>query len=128
MRLILAFLLFAVFGFVQQDCHKDKATTTTIAANKTGTTAQADSNAVAVNSQTAATTAASAPTPEEAPRISLADAKKNYDAGTALFIDTRGADSYNVEHIKGAINIPAGEFETRYTEVAKAKKIIAYCS
>jgi predicted sulfurtransferase len=67
-------------------------------------------------------------TPEEAPRISLEDAKKDFDGGKVLFIDTRGADQYKAEHIKGSINIPAGEFETRYAEVPKDKKIIAYCS
>ena len=65
---------------------------------------------------------------DEAARISLEDAKKAFDAGDAVFIDTRGADSYNAEHIEGAINIPAAEFETRYKEVPKDKKIIAYCS
>ena len=29
---------------------------------------------------------------EEAPRITLEDAKKDFDAGTAVFIDTRGDD------------------------------------
>ena len=67
-------------------------------------------------------------TPEEAPRISLEDAKKDFDGGKALFIDTRSADQYKAEHIKGAINIPAAEFETRYAEVPQDKKIIAYCS
>jgi predicted sulfurtransferase len=67
-------------------------------------------------------------TPEEAPRISLADAKKDFDTGSAIFIDTRADASYKAEHIKGAINIPADAFETRYAEVPKDKKIIAYCS
>src|SRR5437868_6082847 len=71
---------------------------------------------------------AAAKMPEEAPRISLDDAKKDFDAGNAFFVDTRGADQYKPEHIKGAVNIPAGEFETRYAEVPKDKKIIAYCS
>jgi predicted sulfurtransferase len=65
---------------------------------------------------------------DEAPRISLADAKKAFDAGEAVFIDTRSAVAYNNEHIKGALNVPAGEFETAYSKVPKDKKIIAYCS
>jgi predicted sulfurtransferase len=67
-------------------------------------------------------------TPEEAPRISLEDAKKDFDAGKAIFVDTRAEVQYKAEHIKGAINIPAEAFQTRYTEVPKDKKIIAYCS
>ena len=65
---------------------------------------------------------------EEAPRITLADAKKAFDAGNALFVDTRYADGYKLEHVKGAINIPANEIETRYSEIPKGKTIIAYCS
>ena len=65
---------------------------------------------------------------DDAPRIALADAKKDFDAGKAVFVDTRSADAFKLEHIKGAINIPAGEFETRYAAIPKDKKIIAYCS
>ena len=64
----------------------------------------------------------------EAARISLADAKKDYDDNKAVFVDTRSADAFKVEHVKGAINIPAGEAATRYTEIPTDKKIIAYCS
>jgi predicted sulfurtransferase len=65
---------------------------------------------------------------DDAPRINLADAKKDFDAGNVVFVDTRAEVSYRNEHIKGAINIPAEAFQTRYTEVPKGKKIIAYCS
>ena len=65
---------------------------------------------------------------DDAPRISLDDAKKEFDGGKVLFIDTRGEAQYKQEHIKGAINIPADTFQTRYTEVPKDKKVIAYCS
>ena len=65
---------------------------------------------------------------DDAPRISLDDAKKDFDAGKAIFVDTRAEVQYKQEHIKGAINIPAEAFQTRYTEVPKDKKIIAYCS
>ncbi len=77
-----------------------------------------------------ANTNSSAPTPamDEAPRISLDDAKKSYDAGNVIFVDTRAEAAYKDEHIKGAINIPAEAFEMRYAEVPKDKKIIAYCS
>lgn len=65
---------------------------------------------------------------DDAPRIALADAKKDFDDGAALFIDTRGEDAYRMEHIKGAINIPAGNLELRMKDVPKDRKIIAYCS
>lgn len=65
---------------------------------------------------------------DDAPRITLADAKKDFDAGSALFVDTRAADAYKLEHIKGSINISADMLEAKYKELPKDKKIIAYCS
>jgi len=118
MRLILSFMFFALFGFVQQDCHKEKTTSRT-------ETAKVNTDS-ATGSQT--TAASSTPFPAEAARISLADAKKAFDAGDAIFVDTRAAEGFKIEHIKGAINIPAGEFETRYAELPKNRQIIAYCS
>ncbi len=72
--------------------------------------------------------AAAAEHNDEAPRISLEEAKKDFDKGNVVFVDTRAESAYKVEHIKGAINIPAESFATRYAEVPKDKKIIAYCS
>ena len=66
--------------------------------------------------------------PNDAPRIALADAKKDFDAGNAIFVDTRAEVQYKQEHIKGAINIPAESAEMRYKEIPTDKKIIAYCS
>ena len=79
MRFILSFILFTVFGFAQQNCHSEKVTgkPDTAKANTTATVAP--------------TTAAAFP--EEAPRISLADAKKDFDAGNVIFVDTRAETS-----------------------------------
>ena len=65
---------------------------------------------------------------DDAPRISLADAKKDFDAGSAIFVDTRDEAAYKSEHIKGSINISMNAVEAKYTELPKDKKIIAYCS
>jgi Rhodanese-like domain len=64
----------------------------------------------------------------EAPRISLEDAKKDYDAKTAVFIDTHGIAQYDSEHITGAINIPANELNKYFDKIPKGKKLIVYCS
>lgn len=64
----------------------------------------------------------------EAPRISLADAKKDYDAKSAVFIDTHAKAQYDSEHITGAINIPANELNTYFDKIPKGKKLIVYCS
>lgn len=68
------------------------------------------------------------PRPIEAARISLADAKKAYDEGDAFVVDVRGPDSFNQEHIQGAVNIGIGDLETNLAKLPKDKKIIVYCS
>ena len=65
---------------------------------------------------------------DDAPRITLADAKKDFDSGKAIFIDTRSADAFKLERVKGAINITTNDSEARYKEIPKDKKIIVYCS
>ena len=65
---------------------------------------------------------------DTAPRISLADAKKEFDAGTAVFLDTHMPDQYAQRHIKGSINIPANQLDAYFDKIPKGKKIIAYCS
>lgn len=65
---------------------------------------------------------------DDAERITLADAKKDFDAGTTVFIDTRDGASFNQEHVKGALNIPMNLLNQRFGTIPKGKKIIAYCS
>ncbi len=64
----------------------------------------------------------------DAPRISLADAKKDFDEKTAVFIDTHSKEQFELEHIPGAINIPGNTIKQNMDKVPKGKKIIAYCS
>ena len=64
---------------------------------------------------------------DDVPRITVEDAKKDFDAETAVFVDTRSEYAYNQERIKGAINIPMEKFETSYQTIPTGKKIIAYC-
>lgn len=65
---------------------------------------------------------------DDAPRITLADAKKDFDAGNAIFIDTRGDATFKQEHVKGAINIMPEQVEMKYKEISTDKKLIVYCS
>lgn len=65
---------------------------------------------------------------DDAPRINLADAKADFDAGRAIIVDTRSPEAYKQEHIKGAINVPFADFEAQYKKIPANKKIIAYCS
>jgi hypothetical protein len=66
--------------------------------------------------------------PHAAARITLAEAKKEFDAKTAVFIDTHSPEQYAQRHIPGAINVPANDIEPYVNKIPKGKKIIAYCS
>lgn len=65
---------------------------------------------------------------DNAPRITLAEAKKDFDAGNAVFVDTRSELQFRQERVKDAINIPAEAMQTKYKDIPTGKKIIAYCS
>ena len=65
---------------------------------------------------------------DNAARISLADAKKDFDAGTAVFIDTHSPEQFAQRHVAGAINVPANQIDAYINKIPKGKKIIAYCS
>jgi len=65
---------------------------------------------------------------DDAPRIVLAEAKKEFDTGNAVFIDTRSSDTFKHEHVKGAINITNTDVASKADTIPKGKKIIAYCS
>jgi len=62
------------------------------------------------------------------PRISVADLKKELDAGTAVTIDVRDIQTFAVSHIPDALHIPlvyiAGELEY----LPKGRKIVPYCT
>lgn len=65
----------------------------------------------------------------DVPRISLEEAKKDYDAGIAVFIDSRAESQYNQEHIAGSMPITkVGPIEDNYPGIPRGKKIIVYCS
>lgn len=62
------------------------------------------------------------------PRVSLADAKASFDNKSAVFVDVRDLDVYNADHIPGALNIPLGEFDARYSQLDPNQWIITYCT
>ena len=95
----------------------------TTAANKIANTAAP----AAKNNTNEAASPVATPT-DDAPRITLAEAKAAFDAGSAIFVDTRAEAAYKPEHIKGAINITQDKLESKLSSLSKDKKIIAYCS
>lgn len=66
-------------------------------------------------------------TDADVPRITVAEAKKGFDDGSVVFVDSRSAEAYAEEHIKGAVVIK-GASEDRFNSLPKGKKIIVYCS
>ena len=96
---------------------------------QTGTTnTQTANRAVAEQPKNAAPKTDEHGSANDAPRISLADAKKDFDAGNVVFVDTRAEAAFKQEHVKGAINVPMESFEAKYKDIPTGKKIIAYCS
>lgn len=114
MRFILTMLLLAAFAVAGFTACQNAST-------------QSNNKAVANKSQNTTPQKHNDPA-DDAPRISLADAKKDFDAGNVVFVDTRAEIAYKQEHIKGSINVPMEAVETRYKEIPTGKKIIAYCS
>ncbi len=62
------------------------------------------------------------------PRISIADAKKLYASGQAVFVDVRSHEQFALGHIKGALSIPGSQLVRRFNEVTPGKTVIAYCA
>ena len=61
-------------------------------------------------------------------RISIADAKKLYQSGQAVFIDVRSHEQFSYGHIKGALSIPGSQIVRRWAEVPPLKTYITYCA
>ena len=63
------------------------------------------------------------------PRIKIEEAKKEFDAGNVVFVDSRPEPAFKSEHLPGAISIPIGpDAATKFSQLPKGKKIIVYCS
>ena len=65
---------------------------------------------------------------EQLRRTNVIDAKAAFDQGTALFIDVRGASSYEQSHIPGAVLIPLIDLPNRLAELDPSGWIITYCT
>jgi hypothetical protein len=65
--------------------------------------------------------------PEVLPRIAVAEAKALYDANNVKIIDVRDSTFYNQGHIKGAVNIPQAETQSRLSEYPREGNLIVYC-
>ena len=58
----------------------------------------------------------------------LAEALERRDRGEAVLIDVRSREAYAEGHIPGALNIGAGDIETRALDIRKMGRLpILYC-
>ena len=64
----------------------------------------------------------------DVPRLSAKQAKAYFDDGTAIFMDSRSQDSYDVKHIAGALPRPMGTIEELKASVDQDQLVIAYCT
>jgi 3-mercaptopyruvate sulfurtransferase SseA len=71
---------------------------------------------------------------EAARRVTREEAETMVKRGKAVWVDVRGKDQYDLEHIKGAVNYPLTELETDLekkvaeSKLPKGKFLITYCA
>ena len=67
------------------------------------------------------------------PEASAKEARAMFDAGTAIFIDTRDARDYQKDHIPGAVNLPMRDWQRAWSKVSasgelpKEARLLIYC-
>ncbi len=64
----------------------------------------------------------------DVPRMAIEDAKKDFDLGNTVIVDSRPESAYKHEHIAGSINIVVGSPDDAFASLPKNKKIVVYCS
>ena len=65
---------------------------------------------------------------ESARRITREEAIKMVKEKKAVYVDVRAKDSFDAEHIKGAVNLPLGEVLTHLNKLPPHKFLITYCA
>ena len=66
--------------------------------------------------------------PTQSARIDIQKAKQAYDHKEAVFVDVRTIESFEANHIPGALSIPLNELSTRWMELKQDDWIITYCT
>lgn len=75
--------------------------------------------------------ATSSPTPnpeDSVARVSVAEVKEMLAKNDAVLVDVRGSVPFELQRIRGAVNIPLGLIADRAAELPKDKLIVTYCS
>ncbi len=72
------------------------------------------------------------PEPKEPALVTLEEAQRVFQQGSAIWVDARSKGNYEYGHVPGAINIPASQFKEIYQWVEKKlpknERILVYCS
>jgi 3-mercaptopyruvate sulfurtransferase SseA len=67
--------------------------------------------------------------PEPYRLIECPELKQRLDAGANwLLVDVRSTGGYRQEHLPGAVNIPFGRLDERYSELPKDRPLVLYCA
>lgn len=61
-------------------------------------------------------------------RVDLREADLLVSSGEAIMVDVRSPADYAKSHVRGAINIPVSEVQSRASELPRDKLIITYCT
>jgi len=65
----------------------------------------------------------------KAPRITVAEFKKLFDARDVVVIDVRSEETFKAGHIPGALSIPADQVAARAGQLKSEKRlIVTYCA
>jgi len=71
------------------------------------------------------------PLPPGVGAMTVDQARAAWEAKSAVFVDARVPEEYEAAHVPGAFNLPPGEFEVRYPDLAEqveaASTVIVYC-
>jgi hypothetical protein len=69
-------------------------------------------------------------TEADVPRVTVENAKADFDSGKAIIVDVRSKPAYDASHIAGALYIPLADIENKPSELGLDKEqwIITYCT
>jgi len=64
----------------------------------------------------------------EVSRISVNETRNKLEAGQIILVDVRSKNSYDNQHIVGAVSIPEEEVGARLSELPVGHEIVLYCT
>jgi rhodanese-related sulfurtransferase len=62
------------------------------------------------------------------PRVTVEQARQLVQAGQAVIVDVRSAESFDQRHIPGSVNIPLPDLSARIDELPEGKRLLTVCT